>query len=594
MIQNLKNTNKNIDLVNILKIVIISFAAIYLIGNFHPFYEGTDSHLYGNLAVNFSNGIFSISNDLLEETGKSQFVGGNWLKTVHGDVVPRAGAGFGAIASIFYSIFGYYALFYLAPITAVLLLITSERISTKLFGKYCGLLTLMFVATNHLIFRNSLNLQTESIFALFFLVGTYFFIAFFKTKKDNRILLASCFFVVASFIRINGLAILPIEIGIILLVFLIKYVNSKFRNKDNIQKLFSITPKKGIKIISYTLVPWIIFLLFWFSYYDYYFDQTTINYREVTASANELVYNTEIHGDAKFSSLYSFEEKTYENIKAYSKYLLPYQIPAVYNNEKQTFDEILGSNWIGILSISGLAISLMWSRYTKNKQIEFLVFTSLIGITVWFFSSVTTAERASAGVPARYMIAPFILFVMMLSYLIIKFLKIDSKKISFPTLIKSGKVFLILGLLLFFPIAFYNANPIQAVLDDKEFFQNPEKFLKKYPLDMEGLTKNNIIIAQDAEKVIEYGMIPFYILKHGELTNDSVNLLKQVMGEGYEVYIFKTPTSSNEKETLQNLIDEYEFVIKDHSETFCKVSLNQNNEKSDTICLEGLMAKFLR
>ena len=153
------------------------------------------------------------------------------------------------------------------------------------------------------------------------------------------------------------------------MVFLIKYVNSKFRNKDNTQKLFSITPKKGIKIISYTLVPWIIFLLFWFSYYDYYFDQTTINYREVTASANELVYNTEIHGDAKFSSLYSFEEKTYENIKAYSKYLLPYQIPAVYNNEKQTFDEILGSNWIGILSISGLAISLMWSRYTKNKQI---------------------------------------------------------------------------------------------------------------------------------------------------------------------------------------------------------------------------------
>ena len=60
MIQNLKNTNKNIDLVNILKIVIISFAAIYLIGNFHPFYEGTDSHLYGNLAVNFSNGIFSV------------------------------------------------------------------------------------------------------------------------------------------------------------------------------------------------------------------------------------------------------------------------------------------------------------------------------------------------------------------------------------------------------------------------------------------------------------------------------------------------------------------------------------------------------
>lgn len=588
MIQNLKNTNKNIDWVNILKLIIISFAAIYLIGNFHPFYEGTDSYLYGNLAINFSNGIFSISNELLEETGKSHFVGTNWLKTVHGDAVPRAGAGFAAIASVFYSVFGYYALFYLSPITAILLLVASERISTKLFGKYCGLLTLMFVATNHLIFRNSLNLQTESMFTLFFLVGAYFFIKFFKTKKANRILLASCFFVFASFIRINGLAILPVEIGIILLVFLIKYVDSRFRNNGiaNIPKFFSITPKKAIKITGYTLLPWIIFLLFWFSYYDYYFDQTTINYREITASANELAYSSEIHGDAKFSSLYSLEEKTFENIKGYSKYLLPYQIPAVYNNEKYTYDEILGNNWIGILSISVLAFSLIWSRYTKNKQIEFLVFAGLIGITVWFYSAVTTAERASAGVPARYMISVFILFVMMLSYLIIKFLKMNTKKTNLQILLKSGKIFLILALLVFFPIAFYNANPIQAVLDDKEFFQDPEKFLNKYPLDMEGLTKNNIIIAHDQERVIEYGMIPFFILDNGELTDDSVNLLKQLMNEDYEVFIFKTPTTNDEKKTLQNLIDEYAFAFKDYSGTFCKVSLNENNQKTDPVCLE--------
>ena len=258
-----KRISKNIEIsVSLLKIAIISFAAIYLIGNFNPFYEGTDSFLYGNLAVNFSNGIFSISNDLLEETGKSQFIGTNWLKTVHGDAVPRSGIGFAAIASVFYSVFGYYGLFYLTPIIAVLLLIISERVSTKLFGKYCGLLTLMFVATNHLIFRNGLNLQTESLFALLFLVGAYFFIIFFKTKKDSRLLIASIFFVFASFIKINGLAFLPVEIGIVSLVFLIKYASSRFKNdkSSNMSKFFSVTLKRGIKLAGYTLLPWIIFL----------------------------------------------------------------------------------------------------------------------------------------------------------------------------------------------------------------------------------------------------------------------------------------------------------------------------------------------
>ena len=83
---------------------------------------------------------------------------------------------------------------------------------------------------------------------------------------------------------------------------------------------------------------------------------------------------------------------------------------------------------------------------------------------------------------------------------------------------------------------------MQAALDDKEFFKDPEEFTKKYPLDMEGLTKNSIIIAHDQEKVIEYGVTPFFSLYQGELSNDSVNLLEQIINEGNEVFIFKTPT----------------------------------------------------
>ena len=112
------------------------------------------------------------------------------------------------------------------------------------------------------------------------------------------------------------------------------------------------------------------------------------------------------------------------------------------------------------------------------------------------------------------------------------------------------------------------------------------EFTKKYPLDMEGLTKNSIIIAHDQEKVIEYGVTPFFSLYQGELSNDSVNLLEQIINEGNEVFIFKTPTTNDEKETLQNLIDNYGFVLKDYSKTFCKVDFSQNNEKTDVDCMK--------
>ena len=68
--------------------------------------------------------------------------------------------------------------------------------------------------------------------------------------------------------------------------------------------------------------------------------------------------------------------------------------------------------------------------------------------------------------------------------------------------------------------------------------------------------------------------------------NNSVNLLKQIISKDNEIFIFKIPTTNDEKKTLQKLVNEYGFVLKDYSETFCKVSLNQNNEKPDDICIK--------
>ena len=62
--------------------------AVYVIGSFEPYYEGTDSYLYGIVAKNLVVGDYSISNNLLEETGRDEFVGGNWVETIHETAIP--------------------------------------------------------------------------------------------------------------------------------------------------------------------------------------------------------------------------------------------------------------------------------------------------------------------------------------------------------------------------------------------------------------------------------------------------------------------------------------------------------------------------
>jgi len=74
--------NNKFDLtLNVIKIGIIVFTSFYLIGNFVPYYVGTDSFVYGASAVNLANGSWGISNELLQETGLLEFVPTQWVKT---------------------------------------------------------------------------------------------------------------------------------------------------------------------------------------------------------------------------------------------------------------------------------------------------------------------------------------------------------------------------------------------------------------------------------------------------------------------------------------------------------------------------------
>ena len=155
-------------ILNIMKILIICFVSFFILGNIEPFYEGRDSYTHALASINFSQGELERTNSLLYETGQKEFVGDRWLVTDFNSAVPRIpGVGISFFGGISFLLGSYYGLFYLTPIFTIILLVVVERVSTKTFGSYVGLFSLLVVSTSNLLFRNSLSLQTESIFSVF-------------------------------------------------------------------------------------------------------------------------------------------------------------------------------------------------------------------------------------------------------------------------------------------------------------------------------------------------------------------------------------------------------------------------------------------
>ena len=78
------------------------------------------------------------------------------------------------------------------------------------------------------------------------------------------------------------------------------------------------------------------------------------------------------------------------------------------------------------------------------------------------------------------------------------------------------------------------------------------------------------------------------MLKEEGSSQESIDLLKDIIQEEYDVFIFKKPTTSLEKGLFNNLVDNHGFVMKDFSQSFCKVTLIENtkSEISDSICFD--------
>lgn len=569
---------KKLDfLLNTGKIIVILVVFIFLVGNIEPYYEAKDAHLYGVVAVNLSNGIYSDTNKLLQETGRSEFVGSNWIQTIHDTAIPMSGAGLSVIGAFFYILGGYTGLLLVSPIFAILLLVFSERIATNLFGKYVGLLALLFLATSNLLFRNSILLLTEDVFSVFFILGTFFLITSLKTRKNYLFFLTSLFFVFAAFMKTNGIIFLPIEIFVIVGYFVIK------RNKSEEISIKQLISKFTVKTAILILIPLIIFAAFYLSHNAYFFGDPFTNYLSQLESYTS--YETEVE------SLLKFERQDFENAREYSKYLLPYQFPAVFNRSSENLEDTLGHEWLGVLTLLILSSILLISLLKRKKRTELIIFSVLIVGNLWFFSSITTELRASVGVAARYMLPSFTLTSIIFGYVIVEFfnLNLQGRKKLVAKTIKSLKVTVFIVLIGFFIIAFYFWPTMDGMLNSGINLGNVEKLASRYPLDLEGLNKNSVVIAVNADRVRDYGFIPFELSNPDNLKEESVILLRQIMQEGYEVYTLKESTTKLEKEYLRFLINEYGFTIKEHSESFCKIDFSDSqNEKNDEICLKDM------
>ena len=77
-----KNHSKTDSIVILVKIAVFIFVAIYLFGNFIPFYEGNDSYTLATIAIKISNGEYIDTNELLEKTNRFEFIPGDWAKSL--------------------------------------------------------------------------------------------------------------------------------------------------------------------------------------------------------------------------------------------------------------------------------------------------------------------------------------------------------------------------------------------------------------------------------------------------------------------------------------------------------------------------------
>ena len=569
--QKLNKNSMNLEnnLLKIIKIAIILFISFSVLGHFIPFFEGSNSYHYGTASILLVEEGITKSNPLWEKFETDEFLVENWLLTDQNEMIPMSGNGLIALGGIAYLFGGYFGLYYLSPIFFIVLLVVSERIATNLFGKYAGLITLILLSTSNLLFRNSIQFHTESLFCLLFVLGAYFLIKFGRNNQSYLILIASAFFAFSSTVRLSGIILFPIEFFILTIFIINNYLKTKkIKNEENMKNI-----NKKIILLPLAIIPWVVFFLI-FAYGNI----ATTGEPFVTYGTLNAGHNVSFESSP--SALITFEQIDFEHIKQYSKYLLPYIFAGAFNNIDNNFENILGEHWIGLIPLIILSLIFISSYKLKKKKLELFVMILLIFGTVWVYSSITSEELGEIGVPGRYVLPAFVLSSMIFGYAIEQiFSKIRKKNGLKPKILQLS---LVSVLLVFVIISFY-FTPAITMLEQDNYFKNPFDYEREFPLKENGINEKSILVTAMGSRALEYNLIPFNPTSNQIIANESVESLNLLVKD-YDVFVFKTPYSNNEIKTMSEL-EKKGFVFMDYSENFCSLQTDSELLKSYEKCV---------
>ena len=477
-----KSSLSPLDLV---KIGIIIFVSIHLLGSFVPFYNGADSLVYGISSIGLAEGSWGFTNELLLESGSWDFVPNQWVKTIYNTAIPIGGFGIYGLAAISYLVGGLYGLFYLVPIFTIILLIITERVATKLFGNFVGLFTLVLLSTDATVFNIGRSLLSNNIFAVFFILGVFFLIKFLQESKYRSILLSSAFFATCTLFRLTGLIFFPIEIFSVVGYLAIQKIRQNKR--DQIDKngtlvtnlVFSnLTSKNLIKISAFLLIPWIIFFSFYFIYNDYFFGDPFTSYVEVMPSPTISDYKKD-----SITSFLIVDSDRFEWIKYYSVALIPDTSKSYIGNNFSVDVNDPHANWLSIFSFIILASALSISLFNRNNRISVIVILLFVASLPLFFSSTYLHSASyqellpSPGLADRYMIPILPLFFMISGFIAERIWKLNiDRTISNKSkrVFKILKIIFLIILIIFFVASFLNSPSAQKTISNNFIFQNPQ------------------------------------------------------------------------------------------------------------------------
>ena len=591
------------SILGITKIGIIIFVSLSLIFNFQPFFNGWDEYAFGLAGMHLAKGSYGYTNDMAmwDKTPHNIFMPVHWVPTQQEIFIPLASPLILGISAFSFLVGGYYGLFYAGPIIAILFLITTERITTNLFGRYVGLFVLVFLAFDWIFWRHGIGLLSDHIFSIFFVLGCFFLIKFLKNISERTILLCSIFFTISAFSRFSGIIFFPIEILLVIgYLFYLKRNEklSNLKNTTNTSYTISVLSFKKISVICFLMIiPWIAVFSFYFSFNDYYFGEPTNDFYHK--------WGNRVSG----LTIISFDIERFDLIKWYSKSLVPdllsYHLEEFFPQETST--QLSGitlsgtasslENLISFLSFLIIGLAIAMAFYYKKKRIEIIVFLSFIFGFLLFFSSEYTSQIA---IGERFMLPILPLSFSLVGFLILGVWKEFPKKISSDRnrLIMIFKISFLIMISIFLIFSFIYFNPVQKILkDDFTFnepvgfstqisldsftFNDPVFFANRYPLDMEDLTEKSIIVSRRGMKALDYNVIPFTILSLNHQTMpDRLSTLKQVISEGHDVFTFKEHVRETEPIVFRHIESEHNIILKNYSKTFCKFELIENSNKS--------------